>query len=192
MKKLLVLSAALFSLVFAEFGGYLPLDINNPTPRFGAIWSLENRFKLPIDVQAEYWNYSTKVEYEQTGYDEKHTTANSGIALQGTYYFFNNAKENLKLGATARWESETVKTKIDPSVGTGIEDELSGSVLKLGGSARWKLNNLFSIKADVFVFSTSRAKGDHDAPGRGNDYDIKAEAGSLGLEGVLSFAIDLF
>ncbi|MDR2428334.1 MAG: hypothetical protein LBD62_00830 [Candidatus Margulisbacteria bacterium] len=60
MKKILVLSVTLFSMVFAEFGAYAPLDIDNPTPRFGAIWSLESRFKLPVDVQAEYWNNFSK------------------------------------------------------------------------------------------------------------------------------------
>ncbi|MDR2428335.1 MAG: hypothetical protein LBD62_00835 [Candidatus Margulisbacteria bacterium] len=125
--------------------------------------------------------------------DAERTDANNGLALQGTYYFFNNAKENLKLGATARWESETVKSELDyPGAADDEEDKQSGSVLKLGGSARWKLNNLFSIKADVFVFSASSAKRNHDEAGTASDYDIKTEAGSLGLGGVLSFAIDLF
>ncbi|MDR1322827.1 MAG: transporter [Candidatus Margulisbacteria bacterium] len=154
MKKLLVLPLVLCSLVFAEFGAYVPLDITNPSPRVGLIWSLSNKFKLPVDVQAEFIN-DKQVEDVKDG--ARVTETKSAFALQGTYYFLT--KGDWSLGAFGRLAGATSETKNKDS---DTEDKTSGTTWSFGGSAKWQLNDRFSIKADVAAVSLYNAENKWD------------------------------
>jgi hypothetical protein len=150
MKQLVVLSVVLFSLVFADFGFYIPVAtpiagmggaLGQPAATgvpIGFIWQPDAKKVAPLDVQ-----------FSLGGADEDYSGINKGASflyLQGTFYLLSRG--DISVGGTAIYDSASA-------------DGDTATDLKIGGSAKWKINNLFALKSDVIAFTTRSGHKDY-------------------------------
>ncbi|MDR2431356.1 MAG: hypothetical protein LBD99_03780 [Candidatus Margulisbacteria bacterium] len=165
MKKVIIASVVLLSLVFAEFGAYIDTNASSLFP---------SNVPVGLGSYGAYWAFDKNIDLQGSigGVDEDASGVNKGISfliLEGTYYIL--AKGDFLLGVT------------------GIYTSLSGdgdtsNTIALGGSAKWKLNRVFALKADAIAYSSTSGKFNGD--------DRKGNAMLAGNSARIYAILDLF